>query len=238
MKKIILFCLLTNSLASANVFDAPKNLKVLDKDISAEELGKYMKSFAISLGVRCTHCHVGEEGQPLTTYDFASDKKHTKKTARIMMKMVKKMNTSYIDKIEGHSIEIECMTCHRGQATPLLTKDILINEFNDNGIDKTIEHYETLRSQYYGSHSHDFSESMLLDVASEIMPKDPKSAIIILNKNLEHFPKGAQTLFSLGRIHQQQNNKEKALLFYQKAHKVSPNPWLDNQIKQLSNNIQ
>ena len=50
-----------------------KNLKVFPKDIGRAELLTNMKFFAQSLGVRCTYCHVGTEGQPLSTFDFASD---------------------------------------------------------------------------------------------------------------------------------------------------------------------
>src|SRR6059058_3640019 len=49
-----------------------KNLKVLPKDISRADLLSTMKFFSQSLGVRCTNCHVGEEGKPLSTFDFAS----------------------------------------------------------------------------------------------------------------------------------------------------------------------
>src|SRR4051794_28316130 len=55
-----------------------KNLKVFPKDISRADLIANMKFFAQSLGVRCTFCHVGEEGQPLSTFDFASDAKEKK----------------------------------------------------------------------------------------------------------------------------------------------------------------
>ena len=43
-----------------------KNLQVLPKDIGQEQLIPIMKSFAQALGVRCVHCHVGEEGKPTT----------------------------------------------------------------------------------------------------------------------------------------------------------------------------
>ena len=52
-----------------------------------------MKFFAQSLGVRCTFCHVGIEGQPLSTFDFASDAKKEKLTARKMLVMVHRINS-------------------------------------------------------------------------------------------------------------------------------------------------
>src|SRR5262245_44735836 len=50
-----------------------KNLKVLPKDISRDQLISNMKFFAQSLGVRCVHCHVGEADKPLSTFDFAAE---------------------------------------------------------------------------------------------------------------------------------------------------------------------
>ena len=81
----------------AQVFDDPSNLQVLPADISAAELGETMKSFAMGTGYRCSNCHVGEEGQPLTTYDFASDEKELKQTARRMLKMVRDINATHLE---------------------------------------------------------------------------------------------------------------------------------------------
>src|ERR1700741_3928281 len=65
-----------------------KNLQIFPKDITQQELVGNMKGFAQALGVRCTHCHVGTDGQPLSTFDFASDAKPTKAVARRMLAMV------------------------------------------------------------------------------------------------------------------------------------------------------
>lgn len=50
----------------------PENLEVLPKDWPGSRLAPVMREFENALGVRCSHCHVGEEGQPLSTYDFAT----------------------------------------------------------------------------------------------------------------------------------------------------------------------
>ena len=63
-----------------------KNLKVFPKDVSRADLLSNMKFFSQSLGVRCTYCHVGEEGKPLSTFDFASDAKDHKSIARDMIR--------------------------------------------------------------------------------------------------------------------------------------------------------
>ena len=69
-----------------------KNLKVLPRDTSPDRLRTVMVGFTRALGVRCSQCHVGEEGQPLSTYDFASDRNPRKNMARGMMRMVRDVN--------------------------------------------------------------------------------------------------------------------------------------------------
>lgn len=51
-----------------------------------------MRNVTIGLGVRCQFCHIGEEGQPLAQFDFASDQKRTKVIARQMMRMMQEVN--------------------------------------------------------------------------------------------------------------------------------------------------
>ncbi|WP_407826888.1 c-type cytochrome [Sphingomonas sp.] len=96
-----------------------KNLKVLPKDIGRAELLTNMKFFAQSLGVRCTYCHVGTEGQPLSTFDFASDAKDHKKIARDMMRLAQHINTEHLPAITGlPDAKVTCFTCHRGSTKP------------------------------------------------------------------------------------------------------------------------
>lgn len=98
--------------------DGPKNLKVLPKNISQEDLETVMKGFNTALGVKCNYCHAakpsGEKG-----LDFASDSNHHKNIAREMMKMTKKINTKYFKhEHEGVIQNITCETCHNGNKEP------------------------------------------------------------------------------------------------------------------------
>jgi cytochrome c peroxidase len=96
-----------------------KNLQVLSKDITQAQLMQNMKFFAQSLGVRCVHCHVGQEGQPLSTFDFASDAKRTKLVARRMLAMVHRINEQDFGVKEFKDVKVTCYTCHRGSTEPL-----------------------------------------------------------------------------------------------------------------------
>lgn len=96
-----------------------KKLQIFPKDIAQADLVNNMKFFAQSLGVRCSHCHVGVEGQPLSTFDFASDAKVQKQTARAMLRMVHRINGEDFGVKEFKDVKVTCYTCHRGSAKPL-----------------------------------------------------------------------------------------------------------------------
>jgi hypothetical protein len=99
----------------------PKNLQVLPKELTRQQVTNIMRGITRGLGVRCPFCHVGEEGADLSTFDFASEEKPTKKTARLMLGMLADVNTklaSIGDKPAGEP-RVTCYTCHRGQQKPL-----------------------------------------------------------------------------------------------------------------------
>lgn len=87
-----------------------KNIKVLN-GMPASQLIPVMNYFAASLGRRCNYCHVNNNGQ----WDYASDAKPEKNTARDMVKLVldnnKNLQTLKLD-------QIACYTCHRGRNSP------------------------------------------------------------------------------------------------------------------------
>jgi hypothetical protein len=99
-----------------------KNLKILPKNISKEDLDKVMDSFKAALGVKCSFCHAPSKDSAQKWPDFASDDKPEKLIARKMMKMTTKINKKYFSynkNEQGISIAaVECMTCHRGSPHP------------------------------------------------------------------------------------------------------------------------
>jgi hypothetical protein len=102
-------------------FAAPpfKNLKIFAQDTSRADLLANMRFLSQSLGVRCTYCHVGEEGKPLSTFDFASDAKPNKAIARDMLRMADRLNSKDLPAIGGLiDPQITCYTCHRGATKP------------------------------------------------------------------------------------------------------------------------
>ena len=97
-----------------------KNLKVLPKKITHDELRKVMEHYNAALGVKCSFCHVRNEETKKT--DFASDAKEEKVIARSMMQMTNKLNIKYFgtkkNQYNQAVMEVSCNTCHRGEAHP------------------------------------------------------------------------------------------------------------------------
>lgn len=98
-----------------------RNLQVLPKDATPAVVVGTMKRFANNLGVRCQFCHIGEEGLPLEQFDFVSDEKAAKKTARAMMRLTSDINRQ-LDAVLPRAAEgeprVACITCHRGKPKP------------------------------------------------------------------------------------------------------------------------
>ncbi len=102
----------------------PTNLQVLPKDTSPRTVVATMKGFVQGLGVRCQSCHVFKGSNPddLAAFDFASDEKENKKTARLMLRMVMHDNEMLKDVGEpaaAGEMKVTCYTCHRGDKHPL-----------------------------------------------------------------------------------------------------------------------
>lgn len=90
--------------------DGPKNLQVLPKSTTKDQLKVIMKTQAKALGVECDFCH--------DVPDMASDKLPKKQAARQMMKMTAELNQKWLDGKNGPKGQVTCNTCHRGAEKP------------------------------------------------------------------------------------------------------------------------
>ena len=101
--------------------DSLINTKVIPHNTPVTEVLGIMRGFTTDLGVRCGFCHVGKEGAPIASYDFASDEKRTKKTARQMMLMLAEVNRRLdtLPERKPGGLMATCNTCHRGVNRPV-----------------------------------------------------------------------------------------------------------------------
>jgi len=96
----------------------PKNIKVLPKDISGDDVDKLMHRYEQDLGVPCGYCH--EENPQTKQIDFASDENPIKQTARMMIAMTSDLNTKYLAQLgdRRYAEPLTCGNCHQGQVEP------------------------------------------------------------------------------------------------------------------------
>lgn len=205
--------------------DKAKNLKVLPKDTSKDDLRGAMMSFTRSLGVRCNFCHVGEEGKPLSTFDFASDKNPMKDIARGMMKMtgdvhadLKKMT------LQGKNrVDVGCITCHHGRPTPATLAEELGWTYEASGIDSTVAKYQALRTRFYGRNAYDFGEGALVDFGTSLSEKGKhEDAIRIMKLNVEQNPNSSRAQEGLGEAYAAAGQKDAAIEAFKKAVELDP----------------
>ena len=232
---LLMLLLSSPAIAQVDVFADPQNLEVLPQDISSRELGATMRRCAMGLGVRCETCHVGEAGQPLSTFDFASDEKTMKQKARLMLRMVDEINGKLVARLDDvdpeQRVEVRCVTCHRGRQQPKLIEDVLDEKLADEGADAAVAEYERLREKYYGSHSFDFSE-MVLPMYSQGIAGGGRidAAIVLTELNAGHYPDSYYTTFVLAELYAAAGRKDEAVVSFERA--ISLNPGAADFLKQ------
>lgn len=169
--------------------DSLINTRVIPHETPVIEVIGTMRNFAGDLGVRCQFCHVGEEGKPLATFDFAKDEKRTKLVARQMMRMVQEINRRLdtIPERPEQEVEVTCRTCHRGVSRPVPLHTLVAEAAQAAGADSAIRAYQALRARYYGRDAYDFGE-LSLNIAAFRLGRarrfDDALAILALNEQL------------------------------------------------------
>ena len=106
---------------------APKNLKVLPKTWTGQQVRALMQTFAESLGVMCTHCHAADPNAPPPAagrgpaLDYSLDEKKEKELARKMIQMTMALNADSFKGMGDAAVpeKVSCFTCHAGAKTPV-----------------------------------------------------------------------------------------------------------------------
>lgn len=206
----------------------PKNLQVLPKDISREQLLATMAAFTQALGVNCNYCHV---------QDRSADDLRTKAAARQMMILARDINQKLpqaVNKPADQATRVGCATCHHGVPIPKALSDILLDTEKDKGVDAAVAQYWDLRKQFYGRAAYDFGDASLLAVAQRLTNDKPDEALKFLEINTQFFPGSSRTFQAMSAAHLKQNKKDEAIKDLEKAAALDPqNPGLKRQLDQL-----
>jgi hypothetical protein len=183
--------------------DSLVNVRVISRTTSVIDVVGVMRNFTAALGVRCQYCHVGQEGQPLDRFDFVSDQKRTKLTARQMMLMVQEINKR-VDTLPGraaNAVQVSCLTCHRGVSRPVPLSQVLLEAGITGGADSALKAYRALRQRYHGRDAYDFSESSL-NIAAFRLGRANKfdEAMALLTLNEEMCPRSSGMYVFRGNV--------------------------------------
>lgn len=231
--------------ASAQLPAKPENLQVLPKDLPTDSVVGIMRGIAVSLGVRCTFCHVEREaagapapgGGPFQNFDFKSDEKDHKKIARIMLRMVDSVNTRFLASIPNRDdppTNVTCMTCHRGLSKPATIESVLLGTTARSGVDSAIARYRMLRGDM-ASGKYNFGELPVMDVAQRlIVDKKYDDAIKLLLMNQEFYPSSPNIDMQLAEAYIAKGDREQGIARFRAVLAKQPNnPRARQRLQQL-----
>jgi hypothetical protein len=206
----------------------PENLLVLRKDMPRDSVVMIMRGFTAALGVRCEYCHTEREGgapaggppaggppggapggggggggggPPL---NFALDNKDTKKTARVMLKMVDSINKIFLATVPTRDnmspINVTCVTCHRGVAKPMTIDAVLASTIEKSGVDSAIARYRVLRNDIAAGR-YNFTEQPVT-LAAQRLAASAKydDAMKLLQMNQEFNPTSANIDYEIADV--------------------------------------
>jgi hypothetical protein len=223
---------LSPSLTAAQSPDTFKNLQVLPKDVTRQQLMNTMFGFADALGVECAHCHAGGDPRTLEGVDFASDEKWEKRTARSMMRMVSAVNGDFISKLEPRpaaggkkapTVRVECVTCHHTVLRPETISAIFSRDLDEHGPEAAIRAYKDLRVQYLERGGYNFSDGPLNAIGEELLKAHrEREALLVLEYNVESHPSAAWSWYGLGEARLATGDRPGALAAFQRSLTLQP----------------
>lgn len=152
------------------------NLHELPADITQDDLTDTMLGFLSALGLPrragagCLHCHEGDLDVPRREWDYASDAKPTKLTARRMIAMVRAINTEHLGGLENRNspdFSVGCVTCHEGRLDPRPLPLLLAEAELAGGVDGLATTYRRIHNRFNGSAAYDLRAHVLAGLARE-----------------------------------------------------------------------
>lgn len=205
--------------------DSLINTQVIPKSTPVIQVIGRMRNFTFDLGVRCQYCHEGTEGQPLSSFNFASDQKRTKLVARQMMRMVEEINRR-LDSLPGRAtpgLQVTCSTCHRGVSRPVPLATLIADVAQQAGADSAVATYRTLRAKHYGADAYNFDEGSL-NIAAFRLGRASRfpEALRLLGLNAELFPASSGMEVFRGNIELMRGDTTAAATAFREALRRDP----------------
>lgn len=217
-----------------------ENLQVFPKDIPRDTLIQIMRGFTMSLGVRCTFCHVekaaaagapapgggGGGGGGGLNLDFYKDDKDNKKTARHMLRMVDSINNKFLASIPNRDdppTNVTCITCHRGVMKPITIESVLLATTARAGVDSAIARYRMLRNDI-ALGRYNFSEQPVAEVARRLGEQGKHADAVKLMEMLQQFyPNSVSIDLQIAELHIAAGNRDAGIARYRAVLAKNPN---------------
>ena len=213
-------------LATAASAEELKNLQVFPKDTDKNTVIEVMQKWTGALGVNCTHCHVLKVPGDYDSFDFASDDKPEKKTARGMMRMVAKLNGDLLPAATGEDdARISCVTCHRGLANPATLDQVMLKTVRKGGADAAVARYHKLHDRYYGRGAYDFGPYSLLPAIEKLAAGDETdlaAALELARLAASEHPDSADNQVLVARLLLKKGDRDGAAAAVDKALQLDP----------------
>ena len=232
MRVLALFAVSATTAApvAAQIPQRFENLQILPKEIARDSLISIMRGFSLSLGVRCVHCHVGEDNPGLVGIDFKSDDRAPTRVAREMLRMVATVNDDLLARVRTinasstSGTRVTCVTCHRGMPRPVLIEDTLQRVLERHGTDSTIAEYRRLRAEHFGRGRLDFGIGALNALTERLLAQERYAdARTLAAFNAELFPDRWEAAYTLGRAHEGLADTTAAVAQYRRVLEAVPN---------------
>lgn len=222
---VLVFALAAMFANAAIADDETHNLKVFPEGTGKRELIGVMKGWAGALGVRCEFCHVQATPGDFQSFDFASDEKENKLTARRMYRMVQRLNDGEVRDASGKDdAKVSCITCHRGRTTTNTLDEAILEKIDADGIDAGVARYRELRDRYYGAGTYDFGPRSLLPAISSLAERQDgmADAIALAELTVQMHPEDADSRVVLAQFLMMNGDREAAVESLAKALELDP----------------
>lgn len=105
----------------------------------------------------------------------------------------------------------------------LPASDVLYKTIDKAGVEKAVERYHKMKTQFRKLYSYDYSEGQINSLGYRLIEAGKnKEAIGIFKLNVEEHPKSWNVYDSLGEAYMKNDQKELAINFYRKSLEINP----------------
>ena len=149
-----------------------------------------------------------------------------------MLEMVAAMNDTYLPQLsdiearDEPELQVECITCHRGQPRPVMLDDVLAQKVQADGVEAAIAEYRDLRKRHYGGFSYDFSPGVLSKLGQQLSKAgDNGSGIRFVQLEIEINGESPSAYNTLGAIQADAGLVDDAIDSYTRGLGLAPDNW-------------